>query len=126
MTSSMSVSPGPGHTKVARQSIWLNVAGVAAFAAIVYLLATFTQVRLSGAPLMAASVVLALVPALLFLLAFVRADSIEPEPRAQRTGRLDQVSRGIQDRLRAFQPRPSLRTPTPSRRGLGFLAAVQR
>ncbi len=74
------------HERVARESVLLNAGGAVAFAAIVALLAGFFRPQLEGAGLVAAGLAIALVPAGLFLLAFIRADRIEPEPRGMILG----------------------------------------
>lgn len=77
MTKALKIS----HAKVAREGVLLNVAGAVAFAVLMAVVAGALKLRLEGTPLIIAGLVLALVPAALFLLAFMRADRIEPEPR---------------------------------------------
>ena len=74
------------HERVARESVLLNAGGAVAFAAIVALLVGFFRPQLEGVGLVAAGLAIALVPAGLFLLAFIRADRIEPEPRGMILG----------------------------------------
>lgn len=74
------------HEKVARESVLLNVGGAVAFAAVIALLAGLLRPQLEGVALVVAGIALALVPAGLFLMAFVRADRIEPEPRGMILG----------------------------------------
>ena len=66
------------HERVARESVLLNAGGAVAFAAIVALLVGFFRPQLDGAGLVAAGLAIALVPAGFFLVAFIRADRIEP------------------------------------------------
>ncbi|MBI5301546.1 MAG: PrsW family intramembrane metalloprotease [Chloroflexi bacterium] len=69
------------HLRVARESVWLEMIGIAVFAGLVALAANALRLELNGLPLVLAGIVLALVPALLWLSAFYRQDRIEPEPR---------------------------------------------
>jgi RsiW-degrading membrane proteinase PrsW (M82 family) len=69
------------HLRVARESTWFEIGGVVAFAALVAIIVNVTRFELSGAPLVLAGIVVAIVPALLWLSAFYRQDRIEPEPR---------------------------------------------
>ncbi len=69
------------HWRVARESTWLEIGGVVLFAVLVAAVVSITQLSLSGLPLVGAGIVLALVPAALWLAAFYRQDRIEPEPR---------------------------------------------
>jgi len=69
------------HLRVARESTWLEIGGVIVFAALVAAIAGATQLTLTGLPLIGAGIMLALVPALLWLSAFYRQDRIAPEPR---------------------------------------------
>lgn len=69
------------HVKVARESTWVQIAGVVVFAALVYVLANLTHPQLTGAPLIAVGIVLAVVPAGLWLWLFYDEDRFEPEPR---------------------------------------------
>jgi RsiW-degrading membrane proteinase PrsW (M82 family) len=59
----------------------VEIAGLVVFAAVVALLASFLKPQLSGVGLLAAGVVLALVPSLLWLIVFYQEDRIEPEPK---------------------------------------------
>ncbi|CAG0952018.1 Protease PrsW [Anaerolineae bacterium] len=69
------------HMKVARESILLQIGGVVIFAALVAAFTSVVQIQLSDVGLIAAGVVLALVPAALWLWMFYQQDRIEPEPR---------------------------------------------
>lgn len=69
------------HMKVARESVLLQIGGVVIFAALVALLTSFVRIQLSGASLIVAGVVLAIVPAALWMWMFYQQDRIEPEPR---------------------------------------------
>ncbi len=82
----MAQTSSVSHEKVARESVLLNVGGAVAFAAVVAVLAGLLRPQLEGIPLVVAGVILALVPAGFFLLAFIRADRIEPEPRGMIIG----------------------------------------
>jgi RsiW-degrading membrane proteinase PrsW (M82 family) len=69
-----------------RKSLWrtsaLTIAGLVLFAAVIALLAGFAHPSLHGTALVLAGVVLAVVPALLWLVFFYVQDALEPEPRA--------------------------------------------
>jgi RsiW-degrading membrane proteinase PrsW (M82 family) len=67
--------------KVARESVLLQIGGVVFFAALVALLTSLVRIQLSGASLIVAGVVLAIVPAALWMWMFYQQDRIEPEPR---------------------------------------------
>lgn len=69
------------HQRVANESTWLEIGGVVLFAAVVVAITNLTHPQLSGVALVAAGVVVAIVPAILWLVAFYRQDRIEPEPR---------------------------------------------
>ena len=69
------------HLRVARESTWFEIGGVVTFAALVAIIVNVTRFELSGAPLVLAGIVVAIVPALLWLSAFYRQDRIEPEQR---------------------------------------------
>ncbi len=69
------------HLTVARQSVWVQIGGVILFAAGVALLVDLTHFEPTGIPLIAAGVVLAVVPAALWLWLFTNEDRFEPEPR---------------------------------------------
>jgi RsiW-degrading membrane proteinase PrsW (M82 family) len=61
--------------------IIVEIGAVVLFAAIVAVLAGVFNPRLEGAPLILAGLVLAIVPALLWLATFYRLDRVEPEPK---------------------------------------------
>jgi RsiW-degrading membrane proteinase PrsW (M82 family) len=65
----------------ATQSAIVEIVGIVIFAAIVALLAQFAQPNLEGNALLAVGVVLAVVPAAIWLTAFYRQDRYEPEPK---------------------------------------------
>lgn len=69
------------HLAVSRQSVWVQIGGVILFAAAVAVLSNVAHPRLSGVPLVAAGIVLAIVPAALWLWLFYDEDRFEPEPR---------------------------------------------
>ncbi len=69
------------HANVARQSTWVQIAGVVVFAAIVAVITNLTHPQLTGTPLIAAGIVIAVVPAGLWLWLFYSEDRFEPEPR---------------------------------------------
>lgn len=69
------------HLTVARESVWLQIGGVLLFVAAVAMISNAVQPRLSGNALIGTGIVLALVPAALWLWMFYREDRFEPEPR---------------------------------------------
>ena len=69
------------HMRVARESVLVQIGGVVIFAAVIAALWNLTRIQLGGTALIAAGVVLAIVPAALWLWMFYRQDRIEPEPR---------------------------------------------
>ncbi|MBI5034438.1 MAG: PrsW family intramembrane metalloprotease [Chloroflexi bacterium] len=69
------------HLLVARESVWVQVAGVLIFAALVAAVDNLARPQLSGNALIGAGIVLAIVPAVLWLWMFYRQDRFEPEPR---------------------------------------------
>ena len=69
------------HMRVARESVLLQIGGVVIFAALVAALSTMTHIQFSGNGLIVAGVVVAIVPAMLWLWMFYQQDRIEPEPR---------------------------------------------
>jgi RsiW-degrading membrane proteinase PrsW (M82 family) len=62
------------------ESALIEIVGIAIFAALVALVAEFVRPQLSGASLILVGIVLAIVPAALWLVAFYRQD-LEPEPK---------------------------------------------
>src|SRR5689334_14909757 len=58
-----------------------TIGAVVIFAAVVALVDGATNLTLTGTPLVMAGVILALVPALLWLVAFYQQDRLEPEPK---------------------------------------------
>ncbi|MBI4786884.1 MAG: PrsW family intramembrane metalloprotease [Chloroflexi bacterium] len=69
------------HLRVARESVWVQIGGVLLFVAAVAAVSNFARPQLSGTALVAAGIVLAVVPAALWLWMFYREDRFEPEPR---------------------------------------------
>lgn len=69
------------HFRSASELAIVEVIGIGIFAALVALLIDYTKPQLSGNTLMIAGIVLAIVPALLWITAFYRQDT-EPEPKA--------------------------------------------
>ena len=69
------------HFRSASESALIEIVGIAIFAAIVALIAQITQPQLSGAGLIAVGIILAVVPAMIWLIAFYRQDKLEPEPK---------------------------------------------
>jgi RsiW-degrading membrane proteinase PrsW (M82 family) len=69
-----------------RKSVWtsgvIEIAAVIAFGALVALVARLVKPSLTGAPLMAAGIVLSLVPAVIWMVFFYRQDRLEPEPKS--------------------------------------------
>lgn len=63
------------------ESALVEIVGIAIFAAAVVLVADLTKPQLNGIPLIAVGIVLAVVPALIWLIAFYRQDRLEPEPK---------------------------------------------
>jgi RsiW-degrading membrane proteinase PrsW (M82 family) len=63
------------------ESALVEIVGIAIFAALVVLIADLTKPQLNGWPLIAVGIVLAFVPAVLWLIAFYRQDRLEPEPK---------------------------------------------
>lgn len=68
-----------------RGSLWradlVSLVGLIAFVVIVYLLDAILKPRLSGTGLLAVGVILAIVPAIIWLVFFYRRDRLEPEPK---------------------------------------------
>ncbi len=75
------------HTKVTRQrqslwrASWVGIGGLIVFVAIVALLVRATRPHLTGSGLVLTGIVLAVVPALLWLAIFYLQDAQEPEPK---------------------------------------------
>jgi protease PrsW len=69
------------HFRSASESTLIEIVGIAIFAAVVALIAQVTQPQLSGGSLIAVGVILAVVPAVIWLIAFYRQDKLEPEPK---------------------------------------------
>jgi protease PrsW len=69
------------HLKGARESVFLEVGGVVLFVLLVAAFDAFARPVLTGPGLLLAGVVLAVVPAAIWLIAFYRQDRLEPEPR---------------------------------------------
>ncbi|MEN9934842.1 MAG: hypothetical protein RLZZ387_1421 [Chloroflexota bacterium] len=69
------------HFKSATQTALVEFVGIVIFAAAVALAAGLVPPTLSGAPLVVVGVLLALVPAAIWLVAFYRQDRVEPEPK---------------------------------------------
>jgi RsiW-degrading membrane proteinase PrsW (M82 family) len=69
------------HFRSVTESTLIEIVGVAIFAAVVALVADLTKPTLSGVGLIAVGLLLAIVPAALWLIAFYRQDSLEPEPK---------------------------------------------
>ena len=69
------------HLVVARESVWVQIGGVLLFVAAVAAVSNLVHPQLSGTALIAAGIVLAIVPAALWLWMFYREDRFEPEPR---------------------------------------------
>jgi len=73
-----------------RPSVWraglLQILGLIAFILVVELVVGLTDLTLDGWSLLIAGIVLALVPALLWLLFFYRQDRLEPEPKGAVVG----------------------------------------
>jgi protease PrsW len=67
--------------KYLSESALVEIIGIAIFAAIVALIADLAKPQLSGVALVFAGIILALVPAVIWLIAFYRQDSLEPEPK---------------------------------------------
>lgn len=63
------------------ESSLIEIIGIVLFAALVALVAGFAPPGLSGVGLVVASLVLALIPAAIWLVAFYRQDRVEPEPK---------------------------------------------
>jgi len=78
----------PCHAKVTgqRQSLWraslLGVGGVIVFVALVTLVVKASQPHLAGSGLVLAGIVLAIVPAIIWLAIFYLQDAQEPEPKS--------------------------------------------
>ena len=68
------------HYRSVRESALIEIIGIAIFAALVALVAEFVKPQLSGVSLILAGIVLAVVPAVLWLIAFYRQD-LNPEPK---------------------------------------------
>lgn len=68
-----------------RRGVWqagiAQIAGLLVFVALVELLVSLARVQLQGAALLAASIVLAIVPAAIWLAFFYQQDRLEPEPK---------------------------------------------
>ena len=69
------------HFRSASELAIVEILGIGIFAALIALLASYTKLQLSGNTLIIAGIVLAIVPALLWIMAFYRQDT-EPEPKA--------------------------------------------
>lgn len=70
------------ENRAAAGPLLVTVGGVVLFAAILALIFGLTDVRLDGTALILAGLVMALVPALIWLAAFIQQDRIEPEPKS--------------------------------------------
>ncbi len=68
------------HLPVAKQSVLVQIGGVLLFVAAIVVITNLVQLNLSGTTLVATGVVLAVVPAVLWLWMFYREDRFEPEP----------------------------------------------
>lgn len=68
------------HFRSATESALIEIVGIAIFAAVVALVADLVKPQLDGIALVVAGVVLAFVPAVIWLIAFYRQDRLEPEP----------------------------------------------
>lgn len=68
------------HFRSATESALIEIVGIAIFAAVVALVADLVKPQLDGVALVVAGVVLAFVPAVIWLIAFYRQDRLEPEP----------------------------------------------
>jgi protease PrsW len=68
------------HFRSATESALIEIVGIAIFAAVVALVADLVKPQLDGVALVLAGVVLAFVPAVIWLIAFYRQDRLEPEP----------------------------------------------
>jgi RsiW-degrading membrane proteinase PrsW (M82 family) len=78
----------PDHyTKVTqeRQGVWasgvVEIGGVVVFSTLVALLAWLIKPNLSGTPLVLTGIVLAIIPAVIWMVFFYRQDRLEPEPK---------------------------------------------
>jgi RsiW-degrading membrane proteinase PrsW (M82 family) len=69
------------ENKAAAGPLLIEIGAVVIFAAVIALIAGLTDATLEGWPLVAAGVVIALVPAAIWLLAFYQQDRLEPEPK---------------------------------------------
>ncbi len=69
------------HFRSASELAIVEILGIGIFAALVALLANDAKLQISGNTLIIAGIVLAIVPALLWIMAFYRQD-LEPEPKA--------------------------------------------
>ena len=69
------------HFRSASELAIVEILGIGIFAALVALLANYAKLQISGNTLIIAGIVLAIVPALLWIMAFYRQD-LEPEPKA--------------------------------------------
>jgi protease PrsW len=68
------------HFRSATESALIEIVGIAIFAAVVALVSDLVKPQLDGVALVLAGVVLAIVPAVIWLIAFYRQDRLEPEP----------------------------------------------
>lgn len=69
------------HVRGVSESTLVEIVGIAIFASAMALLTNVVQIDLRGVSLIIAGLILALVPALIWLIAFYRQDSLEPEPK---------------------------------------------
>lgn len=69
------------HVRSSTESVLYYVGGVVALAAVAGVLAIFLRTRLTGTGLLAAGLVIAVLPAVFWLWTFYRQDRLEPEPR---------------------------------------------
>jgi RsiW-degrading membrane proteinase PrsW (M82 family) len=74
------------HFQSASESALVEILGITIFAAAVALIAPSITVELSGNTLIAVGVVLAIVPAIIWMIAFYRQDTLEPEPKQYLVG----------------------------------------
>ena len=63
------------------ESALVEIVGIAIFAAVIALITDFAKPQLDGAALVLVGIVVAFIPAVLWLIAFYRQDSLEPEPK---------------------------------------------
>ena len=84
MTNSMTPASGPARTTLGRKSIWrtglVEIVGLLVFVGIVELLVSVLNFQPTGDTALIVSIVLAVIPAALWLLFFYAQDRAEPEP----------------------------------------------